>query len=236
MTMPAMMTYASTLNPAFTLFPGVSPTSARLLPAFRVMVRAMALTPETKERLAWERRIIERTLRGDVRAFGEVYTAYAPSLFSRVLMPRLGNRAAAEDALAETFRVAIERLGQFQQDGKSVYRWLSRIATNKATDMHRVKARTSRALVNFEGLLGPLREGEGPTTALEEAEEREQLTAHVAAALEQLNPRYRRAIELRFFEGRERAACAEVLEVKLGTFDVLLLRALRSFRKAWECQ
>jgi len=200
------------------------------------MVSKVATTPESRERLEWERRIIARTLGGEVRAFGELYTAYAPSLFSRILMPRLGNRAAAEDALSETFRVALERLGQFEQDGKSVYRWLSRIAANKATDLHRVKARTSRALVNFEGLLGPLREGKRPTNELEEKQERDKLAAQVAEALEDLNPRYRRAIELRFFEGRERQDCADMLEVKLGTFDVLLLRALRSFRKAWEAR
>jgi len=230
-----MMTIATpTFGPALSPPLWTSSTTARVLDAFRVMVPTLATTPETRERLDWERRIIARTLDGDLRAFGELYTAYAPSLFSRVLMPRLGNRAAAEDALSETFRVAMERLGQFQQDGKSIYRWLSRIAANKAMDMHRVKARTSRALVNFEGHLGPLREGQGPTTELEQSQERARLTAQVQGALEALNPRYRRAIELRFFEGRERADCAEQLEVKLGTFDVLLLRALRSFRKAWE--
>ncbi|NOY93917.1 MAG: sigma-70 family RNA polymerase sigma factor [Deltaproteobacteria bacterium] len=229
-----MMIATTTLRPALPLPLGALSTTARLLHAFRAMVRKVAMTPESRERLDWEGRIIARVLAGEVRAFGELYAAYAPSLFSRVLMPRLGNRAAAEDALSETFRVALERLGQYRPDGKSVYRWLSRIAANKAMDMHRVKARTSRALVNFEGLLGPLREDQGPTTELEESQERARLTAQVGEALGALNPRYRRAIELRFFEARERADCAQQLEVKLGTFDVLLLRALRSFRKAWE--
>ena len=52
--------------------------------------------------------------------------------------------------------------------------------------------------------------------------------------LEQINPRYRRAIELRLLEDRERQACADALEIKLGTFDVLLLRAVRAFRAEWE--
>ena len=52
--------------------------------------------------------------------------------------------------------------------------------------------------------------------------------------LARLNPRYRRALELRFFEERSRQECAAALEVKLGTFDVLLLRALRAFRKEWD--
>ncbi len=55
----------------------------------------------------------------------------------------------------------------------------------------------------------------------------------VATALARINPRYRRALELRFFEDQDRDRCAAALEVKIGTFDVLLLRALRAFRAAW---
>ena len=43
----------------------------------------------------------------------------------------------------------------------------------------------------------------------------------------------RRALELRFFEERARPECAEALGVKIGTFDVVLLRALRAFRREW---
>ncbi|MDH5493649.1 MAG: hypothetical protein OEY14_16970, partial [Myxococcales bacterium] len=113
---------------------------------------------QSKERLRWERRCIERVLSGEASAFGELYREYAPLLFSRILMPRLGNRAAAEDALAETFRTGLEKLHQFDPRKVSVYFWFARIAGNKAMDMHRVKARTSRALTNFEGLLAPLLE------------------------------------------------------------------------------
>ena len=51
--------------------------------------------------------------------------------------------------------------------------------------------------------------------------------------LSRINPRYRRAIELRFFEEQPREACAQALDVQIGTFDVVLLRALRAFRAAW---
>ena len=174
-------------------------------------------------------------LDGDRRAFGELYRVYAPQIFSRVLMPRLGNQAAAEDALSETFRTALERLGQFDPKGISIYYWLSRIAMNKATDMHRVRARTGRALTNFEGLLKPLvPEVAEPGLATEAAQELRQLRMRIAEVMERLNPRYRRAIELRFLEDQSREACAAALEVKLGTFDVLLLRSLRAFRREWD--
>ena len=83
----------------------------------------------------------------------------------------------------------------------------------------------------FAALLGPL--GGDPVAPNDEGPDGDKLRAAVAAALGRINPRYRRALELRFFEERERGDCAAALEIKLGTFDVLLLRALRAFRAAW---
>ena len=186
-------------------------------------------------RLRWERKLIHRTLEGDERAFGDLYRAYAQPIFGRVLMPRLGNRQAAEDALAETFRTAFERLDGFEPRGTSIYSWLARIAANKATDMHRVKARTARALTSFEQMWKPLRpEGEGPAKALETADELRVLRAAIAEVMARLNPRYRRAIELRFMEEESREGCAQAMDIKVGTFDVVVLRALRAFRREWD--
>jgi RNA polymerase sigma-70 factor (ECF subfamily) len=187
------------------------------------------------DNLAWERRQIAAARKGDRAAFAELYRRYAPELFRRVLMPRLGNRQAAEDALSETFRTFLERIDQYEDQGKSVWYWLARVAVNKATDMHRVKGRTHRALVSFKSLLDPLRKGpKGPDDEVEAEVEKERLGEAVKETMDRLNPRYRRAIELRFLEDRPRQECADELEVKLGTFDVLILRALRAFRKEWE--
>jgi RNA polymerase sigma-70 factor (ECF subfamily) len=187
------------------------------------------------ERLRWEAERVERARAGDRAAFAEIYRAYASSIFARVLLPKLGNREAAEDALAETFRTAFERLDGFEARGISLFFWLSRIATNKALDMHRAKATTGRALASFESLTAPL--GEAPPDPGELFDLRGdalRVQKTVRTVLERLNDRYRRAIELRFVEELPREACAAALEVKLGTFDVLLLRALRAFRKEWE--
>ena len=195
----------------------------------------MAPELNTKDRLRWEQRLLGRIAEGDSAAFADLYREYAPRLFQRVLLPRLGNRESAEDALSETFRTALERLASFEAEGVSVYFWLSRIAINKATDMHRVKSVTKRALTNFEGMLAPLVEHERDAgQLLEHALDSARVHEQVRSTLVRINERYRRAIELRFLQGQSREACAEALEVKLGTFDVLLLRALRAFRKQWE--
>lgn len=185
--------------------------------------------------LARERALVAAARRGEPPAVAELYRAFAARLYRTVLMPRLGNAQAAEDALSEIFRTAIERLDQYDERGTSLYFWLSRIAVNKATDMHRVKARTRRALTSFDELLAPLRpSAPRPEKELVEREREVLLRDRVREVMGALNPRYARAIELRFFEDRSREECAEALEVKLGTFDVVLLRALRAFRKQWE--
>lgn len=186
------------------------------------------------EWLAWEREKVARARGGDRAAFGQLYRAFAAPLFAQVLMPRLGNHAAAEDVLAETFRTLLERLDQFDDQGTSIWFWLVRIAVNKATDMHRGRARKSRALVTFEGLLAPVLESPPtPRDVAERASDLAELSGRVAEALGRINPRYRRALEMRFLHERSRQECADALDMKLGTFDVLLLRAVRSFRVAW---
>jgi RNA polymerase sigma factor (sigma-70 family) len=183
----------------------------------------------------WERQCLARVLRGEAAAFGEIYDAYAERLYDRVLLPMLGNAAAAEDALAETFRVGFQRLADFQPGPVSIYYWLARIAKNKALDMHRAKKVSGRVLANFESLLEPLRMPHAsPEELLEREVSRHVLGEAVQATLAELNERYRQAIVLRFLQDQPRETCAELLGVKLGTFDVLLLRALRAFRKRWE--
>jgi RNA polymerase sigma-70 factor (ECF subfamily) len=184
-----------------------------------------------------EQELLAGTRRGDRTAFGELYRAFAGPLFSQVLLPRLGDRQAAQDALAEAFRTALERLDDFQEQGISLYFWLRRIAINKALDQHRSRERSGRTLCGYAGMVDVLLD-QAPDGAelFEQAEGQERIKGAVAGALARLNPRYRQAIELRFFAERTRPECAAQLGVSLGTFDVLLLRALRSFRKAWEEQ
>jgi RNA polymerase sigma-70 factor (ECF subfamily) len=184
---------------------------------------------------SWERLRVTRALGGDPDAFGDIYDAYAERIYARVLYPLLGNRPAAEDALAETFRAAFQRLSDFQAGEVSIYYWLSSIARNKALDLHRARKASGRALANFEALLEPLRLGsDSPEHLLDQELSRQQLGQAVRHTLAQLNERYRVAITLRFLEDQPRSDCAQRLGVKIGTFDVLLLRALRAFRKHWE--
>jgi RNA polymerase sigma-70 factor (ECF subfamily) len=108
---------------------------------------------------------------------------------------------------------------------------------NKAADFHRERARTGKALASFESLVAPLLEGQRASESIVERQlDQQRLRAAVEATLGALSARYRRAIELRMLEELPRAECARRMEVTIGNFDVLLLRALRAFREAWLSQ
>lgn len=176
-----------------------------------------------------ERRCLGAIRRGERDGLRRLYEVLAPPLLSRILLPHLGDPHAAQDVLAETFARAIAEVDRYEDRGGSIWSWLVTIARNRARDLQRAQVREGRHRANFERLLATGAEGDAGDARLDRA----RLGEAVTRTLSRLNPRYRRALELRFLEERERVECAAVLDIKLGTFDVLLLRALRAFRAEW---
>ncbi len=181
-----------------------------------------------------ERRLIERAQRGDMAAYEQLYRAYKDALYHRIIRPRTSSAADAEDVLVETFTTGLERLSQFTWTGRSIFAWLARIATNKAHDVGRRMARDDKRRVRM--LNRETAVAERPDEQVAAKADRTLAQAQVAKVLPLLNDRYARALQLRLLEGRPRAECAELMDVTLGTFDVLVLRAVRSFRKHWVAQ
>ena len=184
-----------------------------------------------------EKRLLERAQGGDREALRDLLTPHADTLFARVILPRTGDRAAAEDILKATMVTAIEKLHTFRWEGRSIYFWLRQIGANKVIDHHR---RTQRGRKLADALK---REGElvsvaptatpGPERVLLAQEEQRINKERIAVALDKINPRYRQAIELRLIRELPREDCARQLEVTVGTFDVLFFRAVRAFRRAF---
>ncbi len=179
--------------------------------------------------------MVERAAAGDRRAFEKIYRAYAPTLYSYVLIPILGDHDDAQDCLRETFLAAHKHLPRFQWQPSGVYPWLKTMAKNKARDLLRASGRRQR----LRGAFAEHVDAAVPTAAKNPAEEelqRRALRGRIDAILETINPRYAAVLRLRLLEDRGREECAKELSVKLGTLDVLLYRACKSFKKACEKQ
>jgi RNA polymerase sigma factor (sigma-70 family) len=179
-----------------------------------------------------ERLLCERARAGDRAALGQILGTHGPRLYRSVLLPRLGNTAAAEEALSATYMKVVERIGQFAWQSVGIYPWLRVVALRVALDQLRAKKR--------EVLFEPVdleREIDGAERESRDAEAVERYDLAVArkrieTLLGRINPRYALAIRLRVLEERSREEAAAELEVSVATFDVVLHRAMAALRKA----
>jgi RNA polymerase sigma-70 factor, ECF subfamily len=184
------------------------------------------------EKLEEERRLVAAAQAGNLDAMRPILESYAGPLYATVILPRLGDAAAAEDVLRDTFTTAIEKIEQFRWAGKSIYVWLRQIAVNKVYDVHR---RSKRSVLLADAMARELPQSTTPDGAADAlliaAEEQSRNRARIDSTLEALSERYRTAIQLRLIEELPREECARRMKVTTGTFDVVLFRAVRAFRK-----
>ncbi len=178
-----------------------------------------------------EKRAVEKAQAGDLAALEPILAAHAEALFMGIL-GRVGERAQAEDILKDTFVTALERISTYTFQQRSIFHWLRQIAFHKVIDFHRAQGRRKRLC---QALRAELNESEDATAPLllSAAQERTIAQQRIESTLQVLHERYATAIRLRLCEEKPRATCAAALGVSVETFDVLLLRAVRAFRKAY---
>lgn len=178
-----------------------------------------------------EKRAVEKAQAGDLAALEPILGSHAEALFMGIL-GRVGDRAQAEDILKDTLVTALERISTYTFQQRSIYHWLRQIAWNKVIDFHRAQGRRKRLCQALRAELSDTEEATAPLL-LSAAEERQIAQRRIESVLSGLHPRYATVIRLRLYEEKPRAACAAALGVSVETFDVLLLRAVRAFRKAY---
>ena len=150
--------------------------------------------------------------------FERLYAAEAPGLFS-FLAYRTGDRALAEDLLADAFERALRARGRFDRRRASQKTWLYAIALNCLRDHARRTSAEARA-VERAGAPG------GEADPLAAVEHRDEL----GRALATLSAEEREAIALRFGADLTVPEIAKVLGEPLTTVEGRVYRALRKLR------
>jgi RNA polymerase sigma-70 factor (ECF subfamily) len=153
--------------------------------------------------------------------FERLYNAEAAGLFS-FLAYRTGDRALAEDLLADAFERALRGRAKYNRKRGSEKTWLYAIALNLLRDHARRAAAEARALERTGGPGG----GAADDPAFSGVEHRDE----VQRALATLAPEEREAIALRFGADLTVPEIAEVLGEPLTTVEGRVYRALRKLR------
>jgi RNA polymerase sigma-70 factor (ECF subfamily) len=179
-----------------------------------------------------EQRLVEEAQHGNLDAMRPILERYAAPLYGTVILPRLGDAVSAEEVLRDTLATAVEKIRRFTWQGKSIYPWLRQIAINKVYDVHRQSKRSRRLADAMAHELAVESDAMSHADAqLIADQERRAHRGKIDETMQQLQERYRVAIELRLIQELSREDCARRLGITIGTFDVLLFRAVRAFRK-----
>ncbi len=171
--------------------------------------------------------IVRRALL-DKEAFALIIERYEAKLLRYIERLGVGVREDREDVLQNAFVKAYKNLNSFDPT-LTFSSWMYRIAHNEAMSFFRARHARPQVILSEESetLLTELRDDSSDTSALTEL----RLSSdELAKALTKLEPRYRDALVLRFFEDRSYAEMSDILQVPVGTVSTLLYRAKRALR------
>ena len=181
-----------------------------------------------------ERALVERMLAGDERSFDELIDGYVPGLFRFALERLRGDEDLAQELVQAAVCKCVARLGSFRQES-SLFTWLCASCLNEIrmhfrrlgrrpvhVELDEAMADAAMADATLQRLPGP----EGTTMSRERAR-------LVHRALDELPPRYARALEWMYLERVPVAEVADRLEIGYKAAESLLTRARAGFRDAY---
>ena len=187
----------------------------------------MELNPNLSEKGKHDYALILRaTEESDQKAYAELMERYRDSIF-HLCRKMVFNDDDADDLTIETFGKAFQRLKQYTP-AFAFSTWLFKIASNHCIDFIRKKRINAlsldRGLATEEG--GSIQftikdDAPDPIETLEKKQRVEKMRLVVS----ELKPRYRKLVELRYFEEYSYDEIALELDLPLGTVKAQLYRA-----------
>ncbi len=168
--------------------------------------------------------LVEKALEGDQQAFSRLMSRYRDAIYY-ILLKMVNNPTDAEDLTIEAFGKAFRNLNQYTPTF-AFSTWLFKIATNNCIDFIR-KKRTSMISIDQEA---SDKEAPPPSIQEESPDPEEQMIRNQKAKLmrdvvNQLKPRYKDLIVLRYFKEYSYEEIANELDLPLGTVKAQLFRA-----------
>lgn len=161
----------------------------------------------------------------DENAFEELYEYFFPRVYN-FIYARLKNSTDADDVTSITFMKMNENLERYDSTKAAFSTWLFHIATNALIDYTRRRDKSEET--EWEDFFDPAAPDyqEPESQALTNEMNREILTA-----LDKLNERERKIIELKFFSELDTRSIASVLSMSEGNVRVTLHRTLEKLKK-----
>lgn len=190
----------------------------------------MADNPEARPP---EEELVRRVRSGDAGALAAVYDRHADRLFT-VAYAVLGSDADAAEVTEDVFLQFWNGADAFDPGRGSLRAWLSTMARTRAIDRLRSEKRRRSAheraasATSSDMAIEPT-----PPNPADEQAEMNELRGRLGAALSELNPDQKVAIELAYFGGFSQSEIARKLEEPLGTIKTRIRDGMNKLRQLY---
>ena len=195
----------------------------------------MEVNPNLSDKARHDLNLVQRAAANDQLAFAEIMDRYRDAIFHSI-NKMVFSSDDAEDLTIETFTKAFQRLDQYSP-AYAFSTWLFKIASNHTIDFIRKKRLKALSLdQGFANEDGDTMEFHVKDDALDPMEtlQRKERIELMRAVVETMKPRYRRLVELRYFEEKSYEEISEELNLPLGTVKAQLFRARDMMAKVLE--
>jgi RNA polymerase sigma factor (sigma-70 family) len=187
----------------------------------------MELIAHLSEKGQYDYNLVQKALhQQDQKAYAELMERYREPIYY-MLLKMVNNKDDAEDLTIEAFGKAFRRLGQYTPQF-AFSTWLFKIASNNCIDY--IRKKKIKAISIDQGF----QTDDGDTIEINvkdavidpaEAMEKEERIKKMREIVDKLKPRYRKLVELRYFDELAYEEIAEQLNLPLGTVKAQLFRA-----------
>lgn len=172
--------------------------------------------------------LVQRIAQGDKEALAQFYDRYSRPLFSTAFRI-LNDTTEAEDIVHDAFVAIWGKSGDFEASRGTAFSWAIALVRNRAID--RVRSRRRRGELLDQSAPADL----GYTPSAEQLDSNDDLwikekAAAVRAAVGELAPDQRDALEMAFFTGLTQQEIAAKLQEPLGTIKARIRRGLFKLR------
>ncbi len=170
--------------------------------------------------------LIDKAVSGDERAFGTLMNRYKNSVYF-MLLKMVKNQDDAEDLMIEAFTKAFKNLPNFKKE-YTFSTWLFRIATNNCIDFIRKKKIETLSIhssINSEQGESSMIDIKDSNNNPQESAINKQKIQLVRDFVEMLPYKYRRLVEMRYFEELSYEEIALLTDSPLGTVKAQLHRS-----------